>query len=558
MNDQKRDVGSNVRPSHQYGKAPAVLAALTMLAALSLAGCNRGGGGAAPKTAITGGAIESASAVAVGEAITKDIAKTADVTGSLVALQDVVVGTKIAGRLGSVYFHEGEMVSAGQVVAVMDTVDLAAQVQQQHANVDSAITKEQQAIVALDQARNTLASARTTLKWTDQTTATAVKSAAATLDTSKQRLEIVKQGARKQERQQAQELVKSAKANYDKARSDLKRYQSLLKEQAVSQSQVDQYQAAFDGALAAYNSAQEALSLTNEGARPEDIRTAELGVNFAQEALNRAQSDRATVQLRREDIRNAEIGVRSAMASIGAAKAGTAVARAGLRIAEESLNNSYIKSPINGYVAERRAEPGQQLGGGGAVMRIVSPKSVYFQAVLSESQFNEVRTGLPARITIDALPNRVFNGRVTRILPVASSAARSFNVRIDFPSDASLRPQMFARGSILIDTHRNATLVPKDAVLFDPVNNRTRVFVTETTALVPSSETPKMSEGVLRKSLALDKGGLRVATIAKERMVKIGYSDPKYAEVLSGVKPGDKVVIAGQSALQDGDKIRIQ
>jgi HlyD family secretion protein len=501
---------------------------VALLLTVMLAGCNRSGPGAPNKPGPTGGAIESASAVAVGEAVTKDIAKTADVTGSLVALQDVVVGNKTAGKLGPVYFHEGEMVTTGQVVAVMDTVDLASLVQQQRANVDAAITKEQQAVVVLDQARNALASSKTTLRWTDMTTATAVKSARAGLETAKQRLEVVRQGARKQERQQALDQVATAKANYEKARADLRRYQELLKEQAVSQSQVDQYQAAFDAAKAAFSSAQQNLSLINEGARPEDIRTSELAVNTADETLNRAVADRDTVKLRAEDVKNAETGVKSAQAGIEAARAGTEVARAGLRIAQDNLNNAYIKSPINGYVAERRAEPGQQLGGGGSVMRIVSPKSVYFQAVLSESQFGEVKMGLPAKITVDALPNRVFNGRVTRILPVASSSARSFIIRIDFQADTTLRPQMFARGSILIDTHRNTTLVPKDAVLFDPVNNRTRVFIA-------------------------DGGGK-----AEERMVKIGYTDPKYAEVLSGVKPGDKVVIAGQNALQDGDKIRVQ
>jgi RND family efflux transporter MFP subunit len=234
------------------------------------------------------------------------------------------------------------------------------------------------------------------------------------------------------------------------------------------------------------------------------------------------------VKLRAEDVKNAETGVKSAQAGIEAAKAGTVVARAGLRIAEDALNNAYIKSPLNGYIAERRAEPGQQLGAGGAVMRIVSPQSIYFQAILSESQYSEVRMGLPASVTVDAVPNRVFKGRVTRILPVASASARSFIVRIDFPSDLSLRPQMFARGSILIDTHRNATLAPKDSVLFDPVNNRTRVFVAS--------------------------GGGK----AEEHIIKVGYTDPKFVEVLSGVKPGDKVVIAGQNALQDGDKIRVQ
>src|SRR5262249_15126179 len=121
-----------------------------------------------------------------------------------------------------------------------------------------------------------------------------------------------------------------------------------------------------------------------------------------------------------------------------------------------------------------------------------------------------------------------YHGTVTRILPVASSAARSFTVRIDFPGDNRLRPQMFARGAILIATHRGATLIPKDAVIFDPTNNSARIFV------VDSRDN------------------------AEERTIKVGYSDPQYVEALSGVKPNEKVITAGQTTLQNGDKVRVQ
>src|SRR5207302_398868 len=151
--------------------------------------------------------------------------------------------------------------------------DLTAQVQQARSNVAASLTKEQQARVALDQARNSLQSARTTMKWTDDTTAVAVQNAKAGLETAKQRLEIVKQGARNQERRQAEAQVAVAKTEMVKAQKDRDRYRDLLKQQAVSASQVDQYEAAYDAAAARYESAQQALSLIREGARPEDIRT---------------------------------------------------------------------------------------------------------------------------------------------------------------------------------------------------------------------------------------------------------------------------------------------
>ena len=92
-----------------------------------------------------------------------------------------------------------------------------------------------------------------------------------------------------------------------------------------------------------------------------------------------------------------------------------------------------------------------------------------------------------------------------------------------------MRPAMFARGSILIDTHRDTTLLPKQAVIFDPTSNRTRVFVAS-------------PEGK-----------------AVERDISIGYMNPKYVEVRNGaVTPKDKVIVAGQTTLQNGDPIRVQ
>lgn len=533
---------------------------------LGAAGCGKGpaaeagGGGAAGGGKPGAGktvAISNAAAVTVVPATTGDIAKTIEVTGSLVALQDVVVGTKQAGRVAQVNVHEGDQVRAGQVVAMMDTADLNAQKLSAEANVQAALTREQQAQQAyvqaqnaltqaqnqLRQAQNSVRNAQTTLDWTKKTTQSAVDTAQAGLQSAQESLAIVKQGAREQERRQAQEAVASAKANYDKARSDLKRYQALYRDQVVSASQLDQMQAAFDAAQAQYNSAQAAYSLIQEGARPEDIRRAQLTVQQAREALTKAQADRENIRLREEDvrtakvavetakanIRSAEAGVSSAKSGIAAAKAQTTQARAAVDVANQNLAYATITSPINGYVAERRAEPGTQLGGGGGVLRIVNPNTVYFQATLPESDYAEVRVGMPVSVRIEALPEttqRPIQGRVTRVLPVAS-AARNFTIRVDMPGDRRMRPQMFARGDILINTHRATVLVDKDAVLFDPANNKTRVFVVEN-----------------------DK--------AVERVVKTGYSNPRQVEILNGVSAGDRVITNGQTALQNGDPVKVQ
>src|SRR5258708_19100023 len=135
---------------------------------------------------------------------------------------------------------------------------------------------------------------------------------------------------------------------------------------------------------------------------------------------------------------------------------------------------------------------------------------------------------MTADVSVDALPGTKYRGRLSRVLPVASSA-RSFLVRIDITPDKRMRPQMFARGSILIDTHANTTLISKDAVLFDASSNRNRVFI-------PTADGK-----------------------AQERQVRVGYTNPPFVEGLQNdVKTGEKVIIEGQTSLKNGDAIRAQ
>lgn len=501
---------------------------------------------------------ESAGAAVTAAAPTLgSISKTAEVNGSLVALQDVTVGAKQAGKIAQVLYHEGDSVAANRPVVLLDMADLNAQVasaqaalQSAIANEQSSLTKRQQAVAALNQARSALVQAQNSLRNTQtnfdyiqKTTKTSIAVAESGVKTAKEKLSLTLEGSRAQERKQSEEQVASAKANLVKAQQDLKRYQTLYREQAVSQSQLDQAQATYDAAQAAYNSALQGLSLVREGARPQEIEQARIAMQQAEDQLRRANADKDQITMKQQDIATAKSNIESAKAGVASAQAGVAAADAGIKTAQaqvaqsraqlnialEAQRNGTIVSPISGYVAERKVEPGQQVGAGAAVMRIVAPNSVYFQATLPESQYAEVHLGQQADITIDALPGKKYKGKVTRILPVASSQARSFTLRIDFPADSQVRPQMFARASVEIATHTNTLLVPKTAVVVDATKNTSRVFVAK-------------PDGT-----------------AEARDVTIGFSNPDKVEILNNkIKPDEKIIVAGQNGLSNGDKIKVQ
>jgi RND family efflux transporter MFP subunit len=299
---------------------------------------------------------------------------------------------------------------------------------------------------------------------------------------------------------------------------------------AISDQQLDQAKtvklsadARVRSAQAKLDSANEAYSLLKEGAQREDIHRSQSIVDQSVQSLKTAQSNRELVDVRKAD-------VESARSNIDTCRAAVSVSQAQLAIAEQALRDSSVRSPIDGVVAERKAEPGMQLAiTKPDVMRIVSLNSIYFDGQLSQSQYAEVHVGQPVSVAVDAVPGKVYTATISRIFPVASVNARSFTVRVAIPnSDGRLRPQMFARGKITLGTHRNAVVVPRDAVIdvrIDDVKKTGAVFV------VKSGK-------------------------AKKVLVTTGYSNAADDEILSGVELGDKVITVGQAQVQDGDSVK--
>jgi len=456
-------------------------------------------GGCARRAAVSTAqeAAAPATAVAVVSARTGDIPFTISVTGSLQTLDDVMLSAKIPGKIASVFVREGDSVRAGQVVVQQDTKDLEAQLRQAEA--------------ALKSARARLQQAQTALELQPTQNETSLRQAEAALEAAKARLRALETGARRQERQQVEQQVASAKANLENAQANLERVRRLYQQDAVSRQQLDAAQTAYDIALAQYRTAQEQLSLVQEGPRQEEIDAQRALVKQAEEAVRLARTGDLQLRVRQDEV--------------NAAKALVAQAEAGLFYARQQYESAFIRSPINGIVAMRAAQPGQMAGAGTPLLRIVNLNAIFFEARVSETEVRHVRVGQPVNVTVDAYPGKTFRGVVSRIYPVGSEGSRDFIVRVDMRNeDGLLKPQMFARGEILVDVHRNVVLIPKDALLTQ--DGKRVVYV--------------VKEGVARRVV-----------------VQTGYINGANAEV-RGVPVGAQVVVQGQENLRDGDKVRVE
>lgn len=422
------------------------------------------------------------------------------ITGDLSALNTAIISPKISGRLMSISIHEGDRVSKGQIVAVLDQGDANDNLENARAALESAKAKLEQAVTNLDVTKIQVK--------------TAIRNAQASLKSAQSKLVLTKEPSRSQERRVAQNKVNSTKASYDQAEADYNRYERLLKRGAISQSDFDIKKANFLVAKANHNSAVEDLSIIDEGGRKEDVNAAQSDVDVAKGNLIDAKANASQINVNEKEVTAAKATVQQAQASVDTAK--------------RELENTYIRSAISGVVSSRSADPGEVVSSGQKLGTVIDLSSVYFKGDVSEQYMAKIGKGQSVSVHVDALPNEKLQGIITEIYPSGSTSNRNFSVRISIPKASSkIKPGMFASGEVLIGKLEDVLLVSKDAV--NDQEGTQSVFV-----------------------IGKDK-------IAKRHIITILRTNENYAQIgtPADIKAGDMVATQGRKNIQDGTKVEL-
>ena len=469
----------------------------------------------------------------------QDVVKAVTVTGSIAAAESVELAAKVSARVSFVAAREGEPVRRGQLVVQQDSSDYDSQVRTSEAQIKSGEAAIKNAQASIESARASYQSAqvkldqsRTNLKLIGTQSDAGVKDAEQQLASAKAQLEIAKKPQRTQEVSVAENSVAQAQANYERAVSDRKRYESLVREGAAAPITLDQYTTQERVAKATLDSAKSQLELAQLGGRDESVRQSQTAVARAEWGLRLAKSNTQQMDVRKDDIKAAQAGVSQARAALAQAQAGlssaqaqVAQAQAGLSSAQQQVSNTKIFSPLDGIVAKRAAEVGQLAGPSSSMLTVVALDTVFFEAQVPETEISRVKLGMSVEVKVDALPGKSFAGQVAKLYPTGSTASRNFVVRVAVPNAArTLRPGMFARGSVVLEKRRGI-VVSKDALI-------------------------KSDEGAFAVYIA--KGDL-----AEQRKVTLGVTTAETAELRSGINAGDQVIVVGQNALRDGSAIRV-
>ncbi len=268
------------------------------------------------------------------------------------------------------------------------------------------------------------------------------------------------------------------------------------------------------------------LAVLEATALEQDVQAAQASLVSAQASANNAR----VVEQRQKGLFAktvvSQAAVEDAVQAAQAAQSAELRARANLAKAQERLSYAKIAADYTGVVTSTAAEPGQVVAAGQTVVTVARPDLRDAVVDLPASAASGVKIGDPFAVVLQSDPTTVVKGRVRRIEPSADPVTRSQRIRIALQA----APAAFRLGSVisvsLPDMRPSELLLPASAIVTR--DGKTRVWII-----------PEGTEAV----------ALRDVTTA-------GTSGDRVS-ITSGLKPGDRVVVAGVNSLTDGQKIRI-
>ncbi len=360
--------------------------------------------------------------------------------GTVEGARSINVSPQSSGVIEALRVEEGDRVSQGQVIALMDDdnlqgelLQIRGQLAQQQANLDKLVAGSRPEEIARAEAQLVEAEAQ---------------------------LAELRSGSRSQEIAQAEARLQQSEATLEQREAALQRYEALYQQGAISREEVDQRRTDRNVAQAQVEEAAEGLALQNAGTRSEQI----------EQAAARVEQQRQTV---------AELKAGNRSEDIAQAQAQVQSAEGTLQTIQAQLDDTRVTAPFDGIVNEIYAEVGSFVSPSTSVSSAASSSSSSilmlssreYQVVvnLPESQISRVQKGQPVTFTADAFPGETFSGKVDQIAVQASVTQNvtSFEVRVsvDEADAEQLRIGMNVEAEFEVGMLQDALLVPNAAVV---------------------------------------------------------------------------------------------
>ena len=244
-----------------------------------------------------------------------------------------------------------------------------------------------------------------------------------------------------------------------------------------------------------------------------------------QYAQNAATYENAKIQYERaRDLFAKDLGPKQ---DVDNAQAAMLVAQANANNAATQLGYARITAPFTGVITQRFLDPGAVVTANNATLfTLMDLDSMRVFVNVLEKDIPAVTTGKRATITVDAYPDRKFDGAVTRSSQAIDPSTRTMTVEIDVPNrEHTLKGGMFSRVTLVVGEHPNSVTLPTQAVLGDSTGHW--VFVAEN-------------------------------NVARRVPVKTGVEEDNRTEITTGLTGQERVIVVGQQFVKDGGPVNIQ
>jgi len=209
------------------------------------------------------------------------------------------------------------------------------------------------------------------------------------------------------------------------------------------------------------------------------------------------------------------------------AKAGVDAAKASLELARKRLQDTLIKSPINGLIKLKMTEEGQYINTmrSGPLFSVIQINPTKLKFSVPEGYAAEVKKGQTVKVWVDAYPRESFPGKVTTIDPHVDPLSRSMGLEALLPNpDHRLKPGFFATVELTVKAIPDAIVISDKSLIRE--EDKFYVFVI-------SDQT------------------------ANQREVKLGSQQEGMIQIVSGLKEGELVVTIGKEALSEGSQVQV-
>src|SRR5450432_1984995 len=221
-------------------------------------------------------------------------------------------------------------------------------------------------------------------------------------------------------------------------------------------------------------------------------------------------------------------------ATVDSTQAAFDQANAGIAKTEAIISQKLVRAPFDGDLGVRHVEVGQYLTAGTQIVSLTDLSVLYANFTVTEKGSGQLKDGQTVRVVVDAYPGRIFEGKVTTIEPQIATDTRNIRVQatLDNP-DHILKPGMFATTTVVLPDKPPVVTVPETAVDYSLYGDSAFVI-----------QEKKGDDG-------------KTSLSAVRTFVQTGNRIDGRAEILKGVKPGDRVVAVGQLKLQSGAAVTI-